>query len=206
MGSDYTEWDTYYRELPLEELGWELGKPRPILVEYIESGATKKGEALDVCCGAGTNTIYMAKKGFNTTAVDISKTAIKIAKERAVQANVNINFLIESFVDLSFRDERFDFIFDMGCFHHVEVEERTRFIYGVQRVLKNGGVYMLTCFSYRNGLAWNHFTRQQLIEMFSGYFRMGEFRHYASVEGDRATRYFYTVLMRKREKKQNATM
>ena len=31
------------------------------------------------------------------------------------------------------------FVFDMGCFHHVEVEERAKFIAGVHRVLKEGG-------------------------------------------------------------------
>lgn len=32
----------------------------------------------------------------------------------------------------------------------------------------------MTCFSYRNGPAWNHFTAQQIIDLFSGYFELGE--------------------------------
>jgi hypothetical protein len=38
MCSNYAEWDEYYRKYHLEELGWELGKPRPILVEFLEKG------------------------------------------------------------------------------------------------------------------------------------------------------------------------
>lgn len=198
MCADYSEWDGYYRRYPLEELGWELGKPRPILVEYMEKGFIPKGKALDICCGAGTNTVYLAQSGFDVTGIDISKTALEIAKKKARLSKVSVNFLNASFVDLPLRGEEFDFVFDMGCFHHVEVEERLKFIAGVHRVLKKGGVCMLTCFSYKNGRGWNHFTRQQIIELFSGHFELGELRHYPSLEGDGVIRFFYTVLMKKK--------
>jgi ubiquinone/menaquinone biosynthesis C-methylase UbiE len=196
--TDYSRWDELYRRYPLEELGWELGKPRPILAEYMEKRLIPKGKALDLCCGAGTNTVYLAQSGLEVTGIDISRTAIDIAKQKAHQTKVNINFLNESFIDLPFNDEEFNFVFDMGCFHHVEVEERTKFIAGVHRVLKEGGVYMLTCFSYKNGPGWNHFTRQQIIDLFSGHFELGELRHYPSLEGDGVIRYFYTTLMKKK--------
>ena len=51
-----------YRKYSVKSWGWELGKPRPILVEFVEKGLIKKGKTLDLCCGAGTNTIYLAKK------------------------------------------------------------------------------------------------------------------------------------------------
>ena len=196
MSSISDEWDQIYRKYPLEELGWELGKPRQILVEFVEKGLIKKGKALDICCGAGTNTVYIAKQGFEVTGIDISPTAIKYAKKKAAQARVKIDLRVQNFLDLVFGDEEFDFVFDMGCFHHVKVEDRHTFIGGVHRVLKKGGDYMLTCFSYRNGKAWNHFTKKQLIDLFSDSFEMGEFRHYPSVEGDGVIRYFYTVLMK----------
>lgn len=179
-------------------MGWELGKPRQVLVEFVKKGLLKKGKALDVCCGAGTNTVYLAQKGFEVTAIDISMKAIEYAKKKAKRANVKINFMLQSFVDLPFKNAEFDFVFDMGCFHHVEVEDRSKFIRGVYRVLKNGGVYLLTCFSYKNGPAWNHFTKKQLIDLFSNYFKMNEFRHISSIEGDGVRRFFYTVLMRKK--------
>ena len=196
--TDYSEWDEVYRNYPFEELGWELGKPRLLLVEYMEKGLLPKGRALDLCCGAGTNTVYLAQNGFDVTGIDISKTAIEIARKKAHQAKVSINFLSESFINLSFNDEEFNFIFDMGCFHHVEVEERQKFIVGVHQVLKTGGIYMLTCFSYKNGRGWNHFTRQQINNLFSGHFELGEIRNYPSLEGDGVIRYFYTVLMKKK--------
>ena len=199
MCADYAEWDEYYRKYPLDELGWELGKPRPLLVEFVEKGLIKAGKALDLCCGAGTNTIYLAKKGFDVTAIDISPTAIEIAKKKTKQANVTIDFLVENFIDLPFEDKTFVFVFDMGCFHHVEVKDRGKFIAGVNRVLKENGLYMLTCFSYKNGQAWNHFTRQQIIDLFSPLFDIELLRQISSLEGDGVIRFFYTALMRKRK-------
>lgn len=195
---DYSDWDRIYGTYPLEELGWELGKPRSILVEYMQRGLLSAGRALDTCCGTGTNTIYLAQNRLEVTGIDVSKTAIGIAKQKAQDAGVSINFLVGSFIDLSFCDGVFDLVWDMGCFHHVAMEERPAFIAGVHRVLKPQGTYMLTCFSSRNGSRWNHFTRQQLIDLFVGYFEFCEFQHYPSLEGDGVVRYFYTVLMHKK--------
>ena len=200
--SNYSEWDKIYRSYPLEELGWELGKPRPILVEYMKRELLpKKGKALDLCCGAATNSVYLAQGGLNVAGIDISRTALEIAKKKAGGTKANIDFLNGSFVNLPFRDEQFDFVFDMGCFHHVKVQQRAEFIAGVHLVLKTGGTYMLTAFSYRNGPSWNHFTRQQIIDLFSGCFEISQVRHYASLEGDGATRFFYTMLMKKKTAK-----
>ena len=99
---------------------------------------------------------------------------------------------------MSFSDEEFDFIFEMRCFHHVEVEERAKFIAGVHRVLREGGAYMLTCFSYRNGPGWNHFTREQLVGFFTGFFGLDEVRDYFSLKGDGVIRFFFTMLMEKK--------
>ncbi len=198
MGSNYDEWDQIYRRYRLESLGWELGKPRPVLVEFVEKGLIKKGKTLDLCCGAGTNTVYLAEKGFEVTGIDISEKAIQYAKAKATQANAHVNFVIENFVDLAFGNEEFDFAFDMGCFHHVELADRQKFIEGVHHVLKKGGDYLLTCFSYKNGPGWNHFTEKQLFNLFSGHFKINLIRHFSSIEGDGVKRYFYTLWMKKK--------
>lgn len=196
--SSYRDWDQFYRDYPFDELGWELGKPRPVLAEYMQAGLLPKGHVLDICCGAGTNTVYLAQNVNAVTGIDISRTALTIAKQKAKAVAVTIDFLAESFIELPFVDSVFDFVWDMGCFHHVIEEERCTFIEGVNRVLKPNGVYMLTCFSYKNGLGWNNFTEQQLIDLFGAYFSFGEFRLYPSLEGDGAIRHFITVLMHKK--------
>jgi ubiquinone/menaquinone biosynthesis C-methylase UbiE len=100
-------------------------------------------------------------------------------------------------LNLLFGDEELDFVFDTGCFRHVEIEDRTKFIKSVQRHLKNGGGYLLICFSCRNGLAWNLFAKKQIIDLFSDYFEIDGIRHISPIEGNGHKRYFHTVLMKK---------
>lgn len=44
-----------------------------------------KGSVLDVGCGSGSHSLQLQKKGFKVKAIDISKGAIKVAKQRGVQ-------------------------------------------------------------------------------------------------------------------------
>ncbi len=197
MSSQYERWDQVYRKYPPEALPWELGRPRKVLVDLVESGKVKPGKALDICCGMGTNALYMAEKGFQVQGIDISPKATEYAREKAEKAGAEISFSVENAVYLPFADEQFDFVFDMGCFHHISVEERERFLRGVHRLLKPGSKYLVVCFSYRNGPAWNHFTKEQLIGYFSPQFKIEQTEHFSSVEGDGAVRFFWSVLMEK---------
>jgi ubiquinone/menaquinone biosynthesis C-methylase UbiE len=198
MDSDYEEWDQVYRRYPLEALPWELGQPRKVLVELVEKRLLKRGKALDICCGVGTNALYLAEKGFQVIGIDISSKAIEYAKEKAERVNAKIQFQVENFLKLPFKNDEFDFVFDMGCFHHVKVKDRNTFIKGVHRVLKKRGLYLMVCFSYRNGPAWNHFSKEQIIQLFSNHFEIKNIEHMASVEGDGYMRYFYSALMEKK--------
>jgi hypothetical protein len=87
----------------------------------------------------------------------------------------------------------------MGCFHHVLVKDRSNYIKGVNRVFKTGGSYLMVCLSCWNGPAWNNFTEEQIIQLFSSYFKIKNIEHIASVEGDGYVRYFYAVLMEKKQ-------
>lgn len=199
MASGYDDWDRIYRSYPLKALPWERGKPREALVELLEKGGLKRGKALDICCGAGTNAVYMAEKGLEVTALDISPRAVAYAKEKASGANVDIKFIVQSFLRLPFPGEKFDLVLDSGCFHHVLVNDRSAYIRGVHRVLKAGGKYLLICFSERNGPAWNHFTGQEIERLSSGLFNILSIKQSGSLEGDGVIRYFHNVLMAKPE-------
>ena len=52
-----------------------------------------KGKVLDVGCGAGSHALYLEKKGFDVTAIDISKNAIKACTLRGVKNAINKNVL-----------------------------------------------------------------------------------------------------------------
>jgi ubiquinone/menaquinone biosynthesis C-methylase UbiE len=197
--SGYEDWDKKYRERPIEALAWELGRPRKSLVEIIKKGLIQPGKALDLCCGLGTHALYLKKVGFQVIGIDISSKAIEYAREKARKENKKIQFQVQSFLNLeNFQNEEFDFVLDIGCFHHVKVEDRDTFINGVTRVLKNGKAYFVFCFSEKNGSAWNHFTEEEIVKIFSNHFDIKKIKHIESVEGDAKIRYFFAVLMEKK--------
>lgn len=195
---EYEKWEKVYKRYRVESLPWELGRPRPVLVDLIKSKkVTPKGKALDICCGLGTNTIYLAQVGFETTGIDISRTAVARARRKAWRAGVEIQFYVGSALDLPFRGNEFDFVFDMGCFHHIFPPNREGFVRGIRRVLKKKAYYFMVCFSDKNGSAWNHFSKQQITTIWSPHFDVISIEHFSSIEGDGHTRFFFATLMRR---------
>lgn len=77
-------WNRRYRE------GGDLGEdPSPLLIRAVR--ARRPGVALELACGAGRNAIYLAKLGWRVTAVDVSRVAIDVLKDRSAAAGVEID-------------------------------------------------------------------------------------------------------------------
>lgn len=195
----YDKWKEVYRRGGEGPYPWDLGRPRDFLVDLVEKGMIGGRRALDTCCGLGTNGLYLAEKGFEVTGIDISDKAVEIAGRRAKETGrgERTNFHASNFMDMDFAPESFDFILDVGCFHHVVPEDRLPFIENIHRVLSPGGRYLLMCFSDRMGPSWNHFSEQQVRDFFSGHFKILILNEISSVEGDGAIRYFHLSLMEK---------
>ncbi len=190
-------WDEVYQELKLEELPWETIEPDEVLAELIESEKVVKGNVLDICCGAGTQSIYMSKNGFKVVGIDISPTAIKLARKRAKKVDAEVNFVIGNSFQLPFDEKSFDFVFDRGCFHHVPVGYREDYINGVYRALKTKGKFYLSCFSQRTEFA-NSFTESQIRNYFSKFFKIKSIEEKVFIErGTGEPRYLYSVFMSK---------
>ncbi len=62
-------WDRVYQEVPLEDIPWDEGQPSGVLVELVREGKVKKGAALDICCGTGHNTLFLAQEGFQVAGI-----------------------------------------------------------------------------------------------------------------------------------------
>ena len=193
------KWDSFYKTNAPDQLPWETGRAEPDLAELIKQGVVDEGRVLDICCGLGTQTIYMAKQGFEVYGIDISSTAVKLAQERCSEEGVACHLTQGDASDLKYPDGFFTFVFDRGRFHSMSPERLETYIRGIHRVLKDGGKYYMKCFSSRNGNWVNSFTEQDIRNYFSPLFKILEINEYTHVENTYGQRvYLYGVLMETR--------
>lgn len=140
--------DNIYKNMPLEEIPWNNPTPPELLIELVDSGRVKPCRAIDLGCGAGNYSIYLARRGFEVTGVDCSATAIKIAKQNAAREGVTCNFLVADVVEeLDEVKETWDFAYDWGLLHHILPPQRQKYIDNVHRLLNPGAKYVSLCFS-----------------------------------------------------------
>jgi ubiquinone/menaquinone biosynthesis C-methylase UbiE len=196
---EQNKWESFYRINAPDQLPWETGRAEPDLADLVKQGVVEKGRVLDICSGLGTQSIYLAKQGFEVYGVDISSTAVKIAKERCSEEGVTCRLTQGDASDLKYPDGFFTFVFDRGCFHSMTAELREVYIRGIHRVLKKGGKYYMKCFSSRNGNWVNSFTEKDIRNYFSHLFKIIEINEYTHVENTYGQRvYLYGVLMENR--------
>ena len=91
MDADRIKWDERYQG---EEYFFSLG-PSRFLADSLElvSSLLPGRRALDLACGEGRNSIYLARNGFEVTAVDISGQGLERGRKRALQLGVTVDFV-----------------------------------------------------------------------------------------------------------------
>lgn len=75
---DRIKWDKKYKTSPSLLEKRPASKKLEALISKVE-----KGKALDLACGGGRNSVFMAKMGFNVDALDISKEALDNIDKKA---------------------------------------------------------------------------------------------------------------------------
>ena len=87
LDTDQAEWDTRYG--PGDGTMWS-GEPNGALVTEIR--ALDRGSVLDIGCGEGADTIWLAQQGFTATGLDVSAVAIQRAQAAASRSGVDVQF------------------------------------------------------------------------------------------------------------------
>lgn len=129
---------------------WDTGVTPPEVVEWIEGEASPAGRALDLGCGTGTNSLYLARHGWEVVGVDFSALAIGQARRKARRFRKTVRFHRADVADLSFLSGPFDLALDIGCLHAVPPERREAYAAGLARLVRPGGLYMLYAFTPRS--------------------------------------------------------
>jgi len=113
---DFTFESAYRGEVP--SLGtrakppWSIGEPQPELAALIKQGKFY-GNVLDVGCGEAAISLHLAELGFTTVGLDLSPTAIELAKAKATKRGLtNATFKVADINHFTGYDSRFGTIVD----------------------------------------------------------------------------------------------
>ena len=99
---------------------------------------------LDLGCGTGRNSNYLAEKGNNVIGIEISKTAIEIARQRMKEMGVNVDYRIDDIgVPYNIEDSSIDIILDVTSSNSLNEFGRNIYLNEVNRVLKNNGYFFV---------------------------------------------------------------
>jgi len=106
------------------------------------------GKVLEIGCGEGHQSIFLAKSGFDVTAIDRSNNAIKIAVQNAHEQEVSVNFKNQEYHQIEQYQEKYDFIFDWRFLHEItDDSEREKYVHSISKLLKPKGIYLSVSFS-----------------------------------------------------------
>jgi SAM-dependent methyltransferase len=95
-----------------------------------DTSALPVGSALDLGCGTGDASIYLARHGWKVTGVDFVAKALEKARAKARAAGVSIDFVRADVTQLSHAGIGADFplIVDNGCLHNMSDDDRDAYV------------------------------------------------------------------------------
>lgn len=112
---------------------------------------THKARILDIPCGTGRLSFFLAEKGYQVTGVDISPAMIKQCEIKLIESNIKqkVEFKIGDAEDLSFPDDFFDVVVSLRLFGHLPPQIRQNVLKELKRVSKS---FLIVVYYHKNSL------------------------------------------------------
>jgi SAM-dependent methyltransferase len=139
-------WDARYRE---GERPWDTQTTPPEVIDFWQQRRLpRRGLALDIGCGPGTNVAFLARLGLTAIGVEIAGAALLTAQQRHTGYGGGRAplFVCADVSALPFTGLDAHYILDVGCFHSLPVELRAGYALGILANLAPGGFYHLYAF------------------------------------------------------------
>jgi len=135
-----------------ENIPWARQAVNPLLQSYLDEEKAHKGTALVIGCGLGDDAKALEYAGYDVTAIDVSQTALDLAKERFPDSSVK--FIKQ---DIFEYEEQFDFVFEALTVQSLPIEFRQKMIKAVAGTVAMGGKLLLVAHkreAMRQGPPW----------------------------------------------------
>jgi SAM-dependent methyltransferase len=144
---------------------WDTGLTPPEIVAVAER--LPPGRALDLGCGTGTNSLYLAERGWKVTGIDFVAAAIRRARQKAAAAKLSVDFRVADVTRLDFLQEPYDLAFDVGCLHSLSPQQQRDYVTTLARLLCPDALYVLYAFAPRQiGPRHVGLTPDQVVQRF----------------------------------------
>lgn len=146
MPRPFPNWNEIYGQQPAERMPWYFAPLDPDLERALSTQRLSAGRALDLGTGPATQAYALAKRGFQVTASDVSAQAIEQARTGAAERGLTIEVVQDDILATRLHGP-FDLVFDRGCYHVFEPEQRASYARTLAGLVKPDGWFFLKCFS-----------------------------------------------------------
>jgi SAM-dependent methyltransferase len=129
---------------------WDTGQvPRQLSALIDGPGTLPTGRALDIGCGTGTQAVYMARSGWEVTAIDAVPRPLSRARARADAAGVKVDWALADAarLDRLGLEPGYTLFFDRGCFHGLDEAQRGAYAAAVDRLAAPGATLLMMAFA-----------------------------------------------------------
>ena len=137
--TNYEKWyegDEYY---------WGL-EPGDFLFELIKlCPPTENTKVLDIGCGEGKDAVFMAEKGYDVTAFDLTENGIRKTIALAHKRGVKVNAYVDD-INTFETDEQYDIIFSTGTVQYIFDENKETFFKKLEKITKPNGIVFINVF------------------------------------------------------------
>jgi SAM-dependent methyltransferase len=143
FGSDPLDFfNSVYQDIP----PWDIGAPQPAMSALLNK-YPPTGPILDLGCGSGDLSRYLAQSGYQVLGIDFVEKAITSAREKAASLSPEVarllDFQVADATRPSLLQRQFGAVVDSGFFHLFDPEQCDQLVDEVGRILVPGGHYYL---------------------------------------------------------------
>jgi SAM-dependent methyltransferase len=153
-------WDASYQD---GRAPWDIGQPQPAIARLVSEGGFA-GTVLDVGCGTGENALLVASLGLSVLGVDVAETALAVARDKASERGIEVEFATADALHLDHLERVFDTVLDCGLFHTFDGDERPGYLASLASVTITGGTLYVLCFSDAGPGTGPHPIRQEELK------------------------------------------
>jgi SAM-dependent methyltransferase len=137
---------------------------------------------LDLGCGTGWLSVYLAKQGFQVTGLDISMHAVKLGREWAGKEDLDIHFDVGDIADMPYPDGAFDAVVANSIFEHFPFDVAEITMKRLKHILVPGGTF-IGCFDKVGGGPGEYFELTDKTHVYTDKHRKGMMlRYYKDAE------------------------